>query len=296
VRPFDLSFPSFKLMLMAGTLAIAVLRPRVAEAAIVLVTATAALRHQRHIPLFAIAAAPLLAALIADRLRRWPDGAAYRSIADLMRGGLVAAACLQLVVAGLAVGKHRGTIAVSSAHYPVQAMRFLMQNRVVGNVALPFRWGEYALWALPPGTRVAVDGRFTTAYPHELLEDAWSFMAGSQGWDALLDRYPTDIVVADRAQAPALLLREAPEWQYVYSDPISIVFIRKTERHADLLARFKAGELLYDRTAVPTDFPADGSGSPGVAPRIRFAADGAGANPGEAASTSSAKVLAAWRP
>lgn len=296
VRPFDTSFPSFKLMLIVTTIGIAVLRPRLAEVAIVLVTATVALRHQRHIPLFAIAATPLLATILHEWLRRWPSGAAYRSVADLARGGVIAGAVLQLTVAALAVGTHRGTIAVSPTYYPVQALRFLAQNDIVGNVALPFRWGEYALWALPAGTRVAVDGRFTTAYPGSLLADAWSFMSGGQGWDALLERYPTDIVVADRGQAPALLLRDSPEWQYVYSDPVSIVFLRKTERHADVLARFKAGQLLYDRSPVSTDFPASGGTAPASASRFRFAGKSGPAFPGEAAPATSARVLAAWRP
>src|SRR5204862_919244 len=56
VRPFDTSFPSFKLMLVATALGIASLRPRLVESLIVLVTATVAFRHQRHVPLFAIAA------------------------------------------------------------------------------------------------------------------------------------------------------------------------------------------------------------------------------------------------
>ena len=296
VRMFDTSFPSFKLLLVATMLGVAVLRPRLVEVAIVLVTATVALRHQRHIPLFAIAATPLVAASLSHWLRRWPESPTYRSIADLARGGVIAGAVLQLVVAALAVGTHRGTIAVSPAYYPVQALRFLAQNDIVGNVALPFRWGEYALWALPAGTRVAVDGRFTTAYPGSLLADAWSFMSGGEGWDALLERYPTDIVVADRAQAPALLLRDAPEWQYVYSDPVSIVFVRKTERHADLLARFKSGQLVYDRSPASTDFPASGGTVPAAATRFRFAGARDPAFPGQAAPAASARVLAAWRP
>ncbi len=296
VTLLDTSFPSFKLMLLLAAVGIAVVRPRVAEAAMVAVTAGIALRHQRHIPLFAIVAAPLVAATFREGLRRWPTGATYRAIGDLARGGLMAAAALQITVAGLALWTHRGTITVNNAYFPVQALRFLAQNEIVGNVALPFRWGEYALWALPPGTRVAVDGRFTTAYPRSLLADVWSFMAGTPGWDVLLDAYPTDVVVADRAQAPAIFLRESPEWEYVYSDPLSIVFIRKNERHAAVLERFRKGELFYDRSAVPTDFPAGGDTQPVVAPALQFAATGRPAIPGQAAASASAKVLAAWRP
>ncbi len=296
VPPFDASFPGFKLMVLVTLAGIVVLRPRLAETAIVLVTAAVAFRHQRHIPLFAIAATPLLAATFREGLRRWPRGAGYQSITDLARGGLMAAAALQLTFAALAIGVHRGTITVSPSYYPVQALRFLAQNDIVGNVALPFRWGEYALWALPAGTRVAVDGRFTTAYPATLLADAWSFMAGTHGWEALLERYPTDVVVADRAQAPAHLLKAERDWQYVYSDPVSVVFLRKTERHADALARFEAGRLHYDRSPVPTSFPAGGGTEPVIAPELQFATEDRPAFPGKPDPASSGRVLAAWRP
>jgi hypothetical protein len=217
-------------------------------------------------------------------------------VRSALRPGFVALAAVQLALAIVVAARAHGRVDVDPRLYPVQALRFLAQNDIVGNVALPFRWGEYALWALPAGTRVAVDGRFTTAYPGSLLEDAWSFMAGSPGWDALLERYPTDIVVADRGQAPALLLRDSPEWQYVYSDPVSIVFVRRTERQADVLARFKAGQLVYDRSPVPTDFPASGEAVPTIVPRVRFAAADAPPFPGEAADPASATVPAAWRP
>ena len=85
---------------------------------------------------------------------------------------------------------------------------------ISGNVALPFRWGEYALWALPAGSRVAVDGRFTTAYSRSFLDEAWRFMSGEPGWDALLQRYPTDIVITHRTHAPARL-RSARRWPSV---------------------------------------------------------------------------------
>lgn len=249
------AFPVFKVMLIVTALGIVALKPPLAEAAVVLATAVVALRHQRHVPLFAIAAAPLVAATIAEGLRRWSEGVGASRIA-LGRAALTAAAVGQTLVAVLLIGWWRGEISVPGKHYPVQAVRFLAQNEIVGNVALPFSWGEYALWALPPGSRVAVDGRFTTAYPDDLLAAAWRFMTGEPGWDDLLKEYPTDVVIADREHASAELLRRDREWQYVYSDPVSIVFLRVGERHADALARFHAGLLVYDHTPFATTFPA----------------------------------------
>ena len=251
----DASFPVFKLMLLATAAGVVIVRPRLAEIAVVAITATVALRHQRHIPLFAIAAAPLVAATLVALGRRWRV-AAGSELPPLVRSALTAAATMQLVFAALLVGTWRGQITVLPSLYPVQAVRFLVQNDIVGNVALPFSWGEYALWALPRGSRVAVDGRFTTAYPNDLLAAAWRFMTGEPGWDDLLNEYPTDVVIADRKHGSAARLRGHPDWQYVYSDPVSLIFLRVGERHADVLARFHAGRLVYDRQPFATTFPA----------------------------------------
>jgi hypothetical protein len=252
----DTSFLGFKALLVV--VAVAALRRRIALPALVVVAATAvqALLHRRHVPLFAIAAAPILACQVRDLgaavAGRMPAGSGWR----LARAGIAVAAVLQIAGAGVACWRAGGRIEVDPRVYPVQALRFLAQNAITGNVALPFRWGEYALWSLPAGGSVAVDGRFTTAYPGSILESAWAFMSGGPGWDALLNEHPTDVVVTDRHQAPAQLLRHHPEWEYVYSDPLTLIFVRKVPSQADTLARFHAGTLRYDRSPLDTTFPA----------------------------------------
>lgn len=253
----DLSFLGFKTLLVVVALGIALSR-RFALPEILLVAATAveALLHRRHIPLFVIAATPLLAVVLREGWRGVARGLEPDRAASLRRAAITAAAILEAAVAIAACVRYRGRIDVDPMAFPVQAMRFLGQNGIGGNVALPFRWGEYALWALPAGSRVAVDGRFTTAYPHPLIEEAWAFMSGGPGWDALLTDYPTDIVVADRMQAPARRLQGDPDWEYVYSDPVSVIFIRKVPSQDATLARFREHALVYDDGPLDIAFPA----------------------------------------
>ncbi len=253
----DMSFPAFKVAVLAiaGWLLIA-RRGRLPETLVVLAVAAAALLHQRHVPLFAIAAAPLLAAALVDvaallRLRRRQQGCAR-----VLRGGIAAMTVVQVALAILVAAQTQGRIDVDPNLYPVQALRFLAQNDIVGRVALPFDWGEVALWSLPAGSSVAVDGRFTTAYPQYVLDESWRFMSGDAGWNALLTRYPTDVVMSARSQPPAQLLRDDPEWTYVYSDPIAVVFLRRSPSHAAALARFHAGRFAYDSTPLDAAFPA----------------------------------------
>jgi hypothetical protein len=248
----DLSFPLFKLLLLAALVQCVRGRVRPEETIMLALAAIAALMHRRHVPLFAIVATPTLAGALVDAAR----AAAGAVPARIVRHGLIAATAVQVALAATIGLQTRGRIVVDPWSYPVQALRFLAQNDIAGNVMLPFRWGEYALWSLPPGSRVAVDGRFTTAYPQELLAAAWRFMNGEPEWDTLLTDYPTDIVVADRRQAPARLLRDHQDWEYVYSDPVSMVFIRRVPAQAETLARFSAKHLRYDRAPLVTDFPA----------------------------------------
>ena len=253
----DASFPAFKLMLIMVAMWIAAARRTgVGETVVIVLTAIFACMHRRHIPLFAIAATPIVAALVVDV---WTRLAARTDLSPAPRLAPAAIAAVAMLQVGFAIAggvRSRGRVEVDPGVYPVQAVRFLAQNGIAGNVALPFSWGEYGLWALPEGSKVAVDGRFTTSYPSALLEDAWHFMSGQGGWDVLLTQYPTDIVVADRLQATPYLLRNDPEWEYVYSDPVSFIFLRKVPSQADALARFHRRELRYDTAPLPTEFPA----------------------------------------
>ena len=89
------------------------------------------------------------------------------------RKNVVASAAVWMSFACIGVVREGTRIDVDPTVYPVQALRFLAQNSIGGRVALPFEWGEVALWSLPGGSTVAIDGRFTTAYPQEVLDEAW---------------------------------------------------------------------------------------------------------------------------
>ncbi len=248
----DASFPMFKvLLILVAAYCLLGRNIRLPEAAIAVAAGIVAIMHQRHIPLFAIAATPIIATAVAQ----WWDAPTREPLRRLAYGLCAVLAVVQLGIATTAGIAARGQIFVNPWHYPVQAVRFLAQNDIAGNVALPFQWGEYAIWALPSGSRVAVDGRFTTAYPQTLLSSVWRFMSGEPQWDTLLTDYPTDIVISDRNHAPATLLRDHEEWEYVYSDPVSVVFIRHVDSQADTLARFHGGSLRYDNSPLDTSFP-----------------------------------------
>jgi hypothetical protein len=139
--------------------------------------------------------------------------------------------------------------------YPVDAVEFLKANGIHGNIAMPFEWGAYAIAKLGDDSRVFIDGRFEAVYPPQVIADYFAFMNGTKGWERLLDAYPTDVVVVQRWRNIHPRLFADPDFVYVYSDPASLVFLRRSKRNDATLVRLAS---LRDRTDFPrsqTVFP-----------------------------------------
>lgn len=237
----NLSFLEFKLAVLL--LIVFFLRWRFLQCwdfVLAFAAALLAFRYQRHVPLFAIAAAPLLAKGI-QKLSHWIKSGAREWILAL---GVVTLAVYFFQWIGRIHLEHRFQLVVSPLEYPTQAADFLRQNEIRGNLAVPFDWGEYLIWKLYPKVRVSIDGRYTTAYPTVVIQDHWDWMEGKKGWRRLLENYPAEIAMTHRYHPVTELLFRDPEWVYIYSDPIAFIFVRKTYSQEQLLDRFRRKQLL----------------------------------------------------
>jgi hypothetical protein len=227
---FDLSNAHFKAAVLLAIGGLLLRRERrLWEVAIVAATAAAAFRHERHMPLFAILAAPYLGetlGLLAARLRQRIVGGAFSVGATAsVSVGALAIAAVQLVSTVRIHHATHGNIFVAPEEFPVHAVRFIRENGLRGNLAVPFDWGEYAIWHLYPDCRVSIDGRYTTAYPSNVIDSGWRFIDGSPGWDALLQ--DASVALVDRRHGTALRLFSSPQWRLAYLDPTAIIFVRK---------------------------------------------------------------------
>lgn len=215
---------------------------------LVLLAVIFAFRYQRHTPLFGIAAAPLL----ADGLQRIVNWTMRKqrvigwstSSQRLLAAGFLGVALLQILWIGRIHLEHRFRLVVNPSAYPTQAVDFLQRNGVQGNLAVPFDWGEYFIWKMYPEILVSIDGRYSTAYPMEVIEDSWEWMRGGTRWRRYLERYPAEIAITKRTHPVSGLLRKDPEWIYIYSDPTAFIYIKRTPGQSSLLERFRAKKLL----------------------------------------------------
>lgn len=212
------------LLACAATLPFArLLRESPWRAVLVLGTAVLALRHQRHVPLFAICAAAPLADQLANAAARLPASITLSAPARRLLGGAVTAlAVLQLGLLAARVTNAGAGIVFAAEDYPVAAVRYMRQLDLTGKLALPLDWGGYALWHLSPRVVVSLDGRFATVYPPAVVAENFDFFAGSG--DAFLVRHHPDYVLT-AAGAP---LRAVAEHGYtlVHRDAVAALYAR----------------------------------------------------------------------
>jgi hypothetical protein len=197
----------------------------------------------RNMPLAMVACAAPLARhteLIAARRRRRKlarDPAATPAVATVPgdRSGVnpwiaVSIAIMLALVGGLF--SPRIPVAIDS---PVDAVAFMRQHDLHGNILSNFASGEYLIWHLAPPSKVFIDGRYDTVYPQQVINQYLDFINGRTGASRVLQAYPHDFVLIP-ADGPALgVMRQATaRWTPVYRDQHWVLFARADSPAAKL--------------------------------------------------------------
>lgn len=217
------------------------------ELAIVAVAVIYGFKHQRHTVITMIVIAPYIHLQFSEIIRDW-------NLADTVNklsSGFHQAIFITLIIFGgiqlySGINKYRESdyeIMVPPNMYPVYAAQFIKANNIKGNILAPFDWGEYIIWNLPD-SKVSVDGRFRTAYPEELINQNLSFSAGGTKWRALLNEYPTEIVLTRKSDKTHEYLSAQTDWLKIYEDIISTIHIKKESPQKPIQERFNNKELI----------------------------------------------------
>ena len=135
---------------------------------------------------------------------------------------------LSLPITATSASTHGGpSILVSPAKYPVAAVSWLKEHRDSQplRLALPFGWGEYAMWHLHPDYLVSMDGRYETVYSPSFIE---TLQAAEQTGDL-------ETFITDQGADVLLVLTDSPlqaaaenhaDWTLRYIDDTAAVFAR----------------------------------------------------------------------
>jgi len=260
VSLFDLSYIRLKIFSICVILSFFINRNknRYWEIGIIIIAMLFAFLHQRHTPVFAILAAPFL----AEKISRIAETVKLNVKVTSLSHQVVLCIAIAFIIGYqlfATINKHVKTefnIIVDPNVYPVRAMRFLKVNDIKGNLLVPFDWGEYAVWKLYPDNKVSIDGRFDTVYPADVINDHFNGAKSEDGWNYLMNKYPTDIILAKRDPfSQRMMTFPSKDWIYVYSDNISVIFLKNQESMKDVIKKFINKSLIYPEEKLSIHFP-----------------------------------------
>ncbi|MBI1788871.1 MAG: hypothetical protein HYR60_15150 [Acidobacteria bacterium] len=212
----------FEILLVAGLLAAASLlaRRQFAPALLALAWAHAALTSVRHVPIYALVVAPLLATEATRFWNRWMSGRPRRDVRALLHSLAVdymphlRRSSVWAVIVVLTAGciglpwpedfpATRFPVAMASKHAA------LLSNARLYTLD---SWADYLTYRFYPKQRVFVDGR-SDFFGRELFDQYLQVLRGHHGWDHVLARHGIDAALVPSQSAVASLLRTQPQWR-----------------------------------------------------------------------------------
>lgn len=213
-----------------------------------------ALIAERNLPLFAIAAAPLVAravvaaiqtartAPLAAWLRRaatwFTDMSAGVEETDRI-GRVYLAGLLPLALVGALLlaprpiaGRFTSTFDPKS--FPEGALSVL-RGSGTQRIFAEDQWGDYLIYRLYPAKRVFIDGR-SDFYGDQFDQRYLDLIDVRYDWEKQLDKYGIDTVVIAPRFALSSTLKISRDWRVVYDDGLSIVFRRNRPNPVSLVS------------------------------------------------------------
>jgi hypothetical protein len=201
--------------------------PTATEAMLAIGATGAALSSARHVPIFAIVVAPVIARYALMLLERTPHSRLVRPIlVPSQRAGPIGAVVLMGAVALApfwSAAKLRRNSEIVAQTYPVTAVDFLVGAGLVSEHGYnPYDWGGYLIWR---GVPVFIDGR-ADVYGAPFFEYHLKTALGAPDWSRPLDENGCAWALVQRDGAEAAVLRASARWCERYDDAIARIFVR----------------------------------------------------------------------
>lgn len=223
------SLIQFEILLIASLILVAVLvaRRRYTDALWIVALAHMSLTSVRHVPLFAVVAAPVVAELATDLwiglVARCPRGSVAAILdrigSDLTPGFRRATVWPALFIAGVAGagGAVPWPRDFPAERFPVEMVRNHAPGLKAGRVLTLDQWADYLIFRHYPEQRVFADGR-SDFYGPELGTEYLRTAQGDFRWRRTLERFAVDTVLAPVEWPLVTILKGDPGWRLVADD------------------------------------------------------------------------------
>ncbi len=124
-----------------------------------------------------------------------------------------------------------------SNHEPEQAVKFIINQQIPGNLINEYAEGGYLAFHLYPYKQIFIDGRTPNLYDNDFF---WRYdqldNANIRQW--IIDKYNVNFWLWPRQNRLTDLLWDDPLWTPIYFDDISVIFIKDTPDNQELINKF----------------------------------------------------------
>ncbi len=216
-------------------------RMEIIDLLLILALAGMALQSNRHVSIFAVICAPVLArqlGALGDDLRsllgRW--GLTWqRQQANPPRSGstTMILPTWVLVLGAFAVIAWKVSISLSPAaiadvqagYFPVEAVRYIQDHGIKGRIYNAYNWGGYLVLNWYPERQVFIDSR-ADVYRDDFIEQYLEAYYVRPRWRETLDKHGVDYALLETQGPLPILLTTSGEWREVYSDKVAVLLAR----------------------------------------------------------------------
>ena len=191
-----------------------------------------ALRSMRNVPLFILAATPLLATLATSASLSISHSPYFRKkVLKWDNRGLVTT--INLLIVGLAILSLGGRFLVLKSEqikteqtiFPSKAVKWILANHPAGNIYNSYDWGGYLIWSLK-NYPVFIDGR-ADLYGDDFINTYLEIYNAEPGWEDSLSRYQVNLVLIQKNAPLGNFLVQSPHWDLVFQDENTFLFTRR---------------------------------------------------------------------
>ena len=221
---FELFYGKLFLFLLVGfILAQVTLRPkwRLEEFTLFLVGLVALCLHARFVLIFVPFFAPLLATVLAKWVPPYEAGQDPHGFNAILLPAILAL-ILWLFPSPAKIGES------VAEHFPVGALNYLRQHPVPGRMYNTYGYGGYLIYAADGPNKVFIDGRADIYERLGVFSDYLSISRVAENTLILLRAYKIESCLIDRGEALGAVLAASPQWQRVYGDKTSLLFVRRS--------------------------------------------------------------------
>jgi hypothetical protein len=226
----------FELLILA-VLTVAARAPRRlawVEMALVVFFLHMAFQSVRHMNLFAIVAAPLVARALGDVLTAYRPALAARWVtvaheqAALRSGRVYLPLTCAVVLLLAAAGRTALPATLDGLQLTRAAAEFVATHR--DRIQRPFNTdnlGGSLIHRFGPELQVFVDDRIYV-YGDDFIEnDYFTVLYARRGWEDVLGRWDVDSAIVNADTACATVLRASPAWQVAFEDEHTVILYRR---------------------------------------------------------------------